>query len=230
MWPNQGSSNPAYPPGYNPAYPPLPPNTGVYPQPPRQQYLPVQYPPGVNPAMLPKAPPVVTSYTGVPGPHPYPVTPTGYPVAPTGYPVAPAGVVQPGVYQCAPKGYHYKGHHYHGGVNPLYPLNRGIGGGLAGLAVGLIAHKAHKKLKKGKKLKKVHKMYKHGYYKVRLTSPQQPVSSYTVCTIDRHMANFDNTIILSRIGSVTYKELQFDSDASKVELGYWYGKVLVKMW
>jgi len=30
-------------------------------------------------------------------------------------------------------------------------------------------------------------------------------------------------------GSVTGTELHFDSDASKVEVGYWYGLVLLKM-
>lgn len=31
------------------------------------------------------------------------------------------------------------------------------------------------------------------------------------------------------VGSVTDTELHFDSDASKVEVGYWYGQVLLKM-
>ncbi|XP_061628392.1 splicing factor 3A subunit 2-like isoform X2 [Phyllopteryx taeniolatus] len=147
MWPNQGPSNPAFPPGYNPSYPPFPP-AGVFPQPPSQQYLPVQYPTGVNPPMIPNAPRVAPPYVGGPGPH-------FNPVAPGGYLVAPVGGVHPGAYPCSQKGYHHykgnyhnKGYLYHGGVNPVYPLSRGFGGGLTGLAMGLVAHKAHKKLNK----------------------------------------------------------------------------------
>ncbi|XP_077423457.1 uncharacterized protein LOC144053189 isoform X1 [Vanacampus margaritifer] len=183
MWPNQGPSNPAFPPGYNQAYPPAYsalPTARVDPPPPYQQYPPIQYPRGVNPAMIPNAPRVATPYVGGPGPHIYPVAPGGYP-----YPTAPVGGFHSGAYPCSPKGYqqhHYKGHYYnnghlyHGGI----PLRGGIGGALTGMAMGLVAHKAHKKLKKGKKLKKVHKLYKHGYYggKVRLTTLASHVQTF----------------------------------------------------
>lgn len=31
------------------------------------------------------------------------------------------------------------------------------------------------------------------------------------------------------VGSATDAELRFDSDTSKVKVGYWYGKVVLKM-